>query len=55
MIYKIRVKNSMFGYESDRIHDIAAFTSAEAVKKGEEMDQFAEVTDVTGEVGQIPA
>ena len=44
--YKIRIVNTMFGYERDQIIEVKASSEAEAINSGLEIDFFADVTVV---------
>jgi hypothetical protein len=46
VMYKVRIKNTMFGYERDQIVEIAADSEAAALKKARDIDCFAEVSIV---------
>ena len=45
-MYKVRIKNTMFGYERDQIVEIAADSEKAALKKAQDIDCFAEVSIV---------
>ena len=45
-MYKVRIYNSMFGYERDQIIEIAADSEAAALAKARDIDCFAEVSIV---------
>ena len=45
-MFKIRIKNTMFGYERDQIVEIAADSEAAALEKARDIDCFAEVSIV---------
>jgi hypothetical protein len=45
-MYKVRIYNSMFGYERDQIVEIAADSEAAALEKARNIDCFAEVSIV---------
>ena len=45
-MYKLRIKNTMFGYERDQTVEIAADSEAAALKKALDIDCFAEVSIV---------
>lgn len=42
-MYKVRIVNTMYGYERDQILNIEADSLSQAVKKAEAIDMFAEV------------
>jgi hypothetical protein len=46
VMYKVRIKNTMFGYERDQIVEIAADNEAAALAKARDIDCFAEVSIV---------
>ena len=43
-MYKVRIYNSMFGYERDQIVEITADSEAAAIEKARSIDCFAEVS-----------
>jgi hypothetical protein len=45
-MYKVRIKNTMFGYERDQIVEIAADSEEAALAKARDIDCFAEVSIV---------
>jgi hypothetical protein len=45
-MFKVRIYNSMFGYERDQIVEIAADSEAAALEKARNIDCFAEVSIV---------
>jgi hypothetical protein len=45
-MYKVRIKNTMFGYERDQVVEIAADSEKDALKKAQDIDCFAEVSIV---------
>lgn len=45
-MYKVRIKNTMFGYERDQIVEITADSEAAAIEKARNIDCFAEVSIV---------
>jgi len=45
-VYKVRIYNSMFGYERDQIVEIVADSEAAALAKARDIDCFAEVSIV---------
>jgi hypothetical protein len=45
-MYKVRIKNTMFGYERDQIVEIAADSEKAALAKAQDIDCFAEVSIV---------
>ena len=45
-MYKVRIKNTMYGYERDQIVEIAADSETAALKKAQDIDCFAEVSIV---------
>ena len=45
-MYKVRIKNTMFGYERDQIVEIAAESEKQALEKALNIDYFAEVNIV---------
>lgn len=45
-MYKVRIYNSMFGYESDKIVEITADSKELALEKAQRIDRFAEVSIV---------
>jgi hypothetical protein len=46
VMYKVRIKNTMFGYERDQVVEIAADSEAAALAKARDIDCFAEVSIV---------
>ena len=45
-MYKVRIYNSMFGYERDQILEIVADSEKAALAKAQQIDCFAEVSIV---------
>jgi hypothetical protein len=45
-MYKVRIKNTMFGYERDQIVEISADSEKTALEKARDIDCFAEVSIV---------
>jgi hypothetical protein len=45
-MYKVRIKNTMFGYERDQIVEIAADSEKAALAIAQEKDIYAEVSIV---------
>lgn len=45
-MYKVRIYNSMFGYERDQIVEIVAESKDLALEKARQIDCFAEVSIV---------
>ena len=46
MIYQVRIKNILFGYFSDGVHDIEAPSVDEALKIASLIDPYADCTAV---------
>lgn len=44
MLYPVRIKNSMYGYETDYVVWIEADSPEEAIAVGQKRDIYAEVT-----------
>lgn len=44
MLYKVRIKNNMHGYQRNQLIDIDASSAAEAIKIAESIDMFADVS-----------
>lgn len=44
MKYPIRIKNSMYGYETDYVVLIEADSPEEAIAAGQKLDRYAHVT-----------
>lgn len=45
-MYKVRIKNTMFGYERDQIVEIAADNEKAALAKAQNIDCFADISIV---------
>jgi hypothetical protein len=45
-MYKVRIKNTMFGYERDQIVEIVADSEKAALAKARDIDCFAKVSIV---------
>lgn len=42
-MYKVRIVNTMYGYQSDRIVNVEASSLSQAMEKAQAIDMFAEV------------